>query len=156
MCLSSIKKNMKSLFSLIKEFFNQRTQTKFKIQNRQDLILWVYAVLQTICELSDLQKMLMINSCNRIINSYIDSFKIKRRQWKAIAISTIWLVIKAYAIDEEEDEKMDIEYMNAFCPEVSRDQIIKFEMLIFSHLNYQVIGQEKEIFLNSLNKIENE
>ena len=143
MCLS-IKKNIKLLCSLIKEFFNQRTEMKFKIRNRQDLILWVYGILGNICELSDLQKRLMLNTCNRIINSYIDAFKVRRRLWKAVAISTVWLAIKAYGIDEEEDQWIDARYMNELCPDVSRDQIIIFEMLIFRHINYQVIGHEKE------------
>ena len=147
MCLS-FKKNIQLLCSLIKKFFDQRTQKKFKIRNRQDLILWVYAVLETICELSNLQKRLMLNTCNRIINSYIDAFKVRRRLWKAVAISTVWLAVKAYGIDEEEEQLIDAGYMNELCPDVSRDQIITFEMLIFRHVNYQVIGQEKEI-LNS-------
>ena len=153
MCLFSKKYIKHLLCSLIfTKVKDQRTHMKFKIENKKDIILWVNNSLDSICQLSPLQKRMMIHSCNRIINSYIETFRIRKRLWKEVAISTIWLVIKAYGIDEEEEQQwIDAKYMNELCPEVSREKIIILEMMIFKHINYQVIGPEKDFF-KSYNK----
>jgi len=116
------------------------------------LMSWVNEVIASICQLSKDQKRMILASCDRIINSYINTFKIRTNIWQAVALSTIWLTIKAYGIDEEEDEWIDARYISEFCPYVSREQIVNFEMLVFKHLNYEVIGPERTTFLNSSNK----
>jgi len=128
--------------------------TDQKLKLKINLMLWVDKVIDSICQLSEDHKKMVYASCDRIINSYITTFKVKQHFWKAVALSTIWLVIKAYCIDEEEDEWIDACYMSEFSQEVSRKQIITFERLIFQHLDFEVIGPEKRSQLNSCYKTE--
>ena len=116
------------------------------------LLNWVSDVLNYMCNFSEHQKIMIFATCKRIINSYINTFQVKKNLWQVIAISTIWLAIKAYCIDEEEqDEWFDAEYMASLCPGISKKHVIDFEILIFKYLNCEIISQEKEIFKNHFN-----
>lgn len=131
--------------------FQERKRARIVIdsKNRKKVLDWVREVLENICDLSPSQKIMIFATCDRIINSYINTFKIMTELWKVIAISTIWLAIKAYCIDEEEEEEWyDAEYMASLFPGIKKEKIIEYEIMIFRHLNWDVNGPEKRSLLN--------
>lgn len=128
--------------SFLYDFKNKR-----EALNKEKRILFLNQVIDYIIpQISNIQRKMLLKSSIRIIESYIHTFKVKRKLWKTIIISTIWLTIKAYGIDEEEEYFIDVNYINNFYPDISRENILNFEILIFKHLNYDIISSEKNLF----------
>lgn len=142
-----------------RELISHKRKNETQITNHIKQMIFISTcveeMLSFIGEFPEDMKKMMMTSCQRIILSFAKKYKVRKNLLLTICISTVWLVIKAYAVDEEEDNQwIDAIYMSNFSESSSPDQIIKYERLIFKHLNYEVYSPEKKSSLNPYNKID--
>ena len=124
-------------------------------KNKELIMELIEEVFDSIGEFTKDMKNMMLASCSRITTSFVKKYKVRKHIIKVIIISVIWLVIKAYAVDEEEEEWIDLSFMNEFLDESAPNLILKYERLIFKHLKYDVCGIEKRSPKNPCNFITN-
>ena len=66
--------------------------------------------------------------------------------WDVILMSTVWIVLKAYGVDEDDYEMgfLSVNYISSFLKYRTnpRNQILDYEHLILKYTNYNIYGPE--------------